>query len=94
MSDDDYGTDFYLRGIVRSDLPADRDERHRVLRAVARLPHNDCCTHPRWRHRFASLSPRWRIAVVGWLLSKGIFLAYLLHPVGHTIARWLGIPCP
>lgn len=58
------------------------------------VEHGDCCEHPRWRHKFAASSRKYRYAMVAWLLSKGILLAYLLHPVVHTIARALGIGCP
>lgn len=56
--------------------------------------HGDCCTHPRWRHRLAAASTKWRFALVGWLITKGIVLAYLLHPVVHMVLRALGIGCP
>lgn len=55
---------------------------------------NDCCAHPRWRHKLAALSPKWRAALVAYLISKGIFVAWLLHPVAHVVARWFGLPCP
>lgn len=55
---------------------------------------DDCCAHPRWRHRFAASSSKWRCAMLAWLLSKGILLAYLLHPVVHMVLRALGYNCP
>lgn len=76
-----------------------KDRRHAAQILAKRtgepvLVHGDCCEHPRWRHRFAASSRNWRYAMVAWLISKGILLAYLLHPVVHTIARAFGIGCP
>lgn len=56
--------------------------------------HGDCCEHPTWRHKYRAASGSWRAVMVSWLVSQGVVLAYVLHPVVHCILRLIGVGCP